>query len=623
MRATALTCALLVATCGYADLTLVQDGQPTCSIVLSSDATRSAKDAATELQTHIRLISGAEVPIAYDDDPPEGARLLVGDSSLTAAHGIDSDQFAVEQIRVSVIDTDLIIIGDDAKPAGGRLNGTYLAACEFIESVLGVRWLWPGELGTVVPKRATIAVPAGLNIDFTPPLLKRKIRNIQWNERVQRGLDALGFTKEQFDEVHGAGADWFRRHRIAGSFSGGYGHAYGDFWETYGAEHPEWFALQPDGTRDQSRAGNRARLCVSNPELIAEIARLKIEALQASPDLDCVSISPNDGGGTTFCTCETCESWDAPDGEIIKFWWPDTPDHRIEHVSLTDRYFKFYSAIAEIVAQECPGRMLGAYAYSAYRTVPVDAPVHENLLVGFVGLNYMNREAGEADRQRWDGWAAQASRLFLRPNLLGGGMGWPVNFARRLGKDMQNLIAGGLTVTDFDCCYQHWTSKGLTYYVLAEVLWNPEQDVDALITDYCQAGWGPAASEIEDLYLALERKTDEIYDASTFVNRKESQAVIAEFYTDEFLDECQGYLDAARAKAAGDETILARIDFLQPAVTYARLNRDWRLSRTAFRGGDAEMKATYEAAELAKEEFFRELGMSWSINSAYLKFYGF
>jgi hypothetical protein len=606
-----------------ADLTLVRDGQPACAIVLAKEATRAARSAAVELQNNLRLMSGAEVPIAYDDDPPQGTRILVGDSSLTAALGLNSDDFDIEQILVRVIGNDLIVMGDDAKPSGTGLQGTYLAACELLENVLGVRWLWPGELGTVIPERATVTVPADLNITITPRLLKRNIRNIQWNARVQRGLDKLGFTREQFDEVHRDGAVWSRRHRIGGSFRGGYGHAYGNFWETYGADQPDWFALQPDGTRDQSKVGNRARLCVSNQELIAEIARLKIEELQANPDLDCVSISPNDGGASTFCTCKSCEAWDSPDGPMIQFWWPDTDNHRIDHVSLSDRFFRFYSAIAEIVAQQCPDRMLGAYAYSAYTSVPIDAPVHPNLLVGFVGLNYMNRESGEESLERWRGWSAKAGHLFLRPNLLGGGMSWPVNFARRLGKDTQSFIAGGLTVTDFDCCYQHWATKGLTYYVLAEVLWNPSADVDALISDYCRAGWGPAAGEVESYFLAIERKTDEIYEASTYIGRKQSESVMAAFYTDEFLDQCQGYLDAARVKAAGDETILARIDFLQAPIDYARLNRDWRLMQMAVRAGDGDKQKAYEAATEAKERFFQDLGISWAINTPYLKFYGF
>lgn len=92
---------------------------------------------------------------------------------------------------------------------------------------------------------------------------------------------------------------------------------------------------------------------------------------------------------------------------------------------------------------------------------------------------------------------------------------------------MTQFIAGGLTRTDFDCCYQRRAQMGLTYYVLAKVLWNPEADVDELIRDYCRAGWRPAASEIERYFLALERKTEEIYRSSQHTGRRETPEVIA------------------------------------------------------------------------------------------------
>jgi len=73
-------------------------------------------------------------------------------------------------------------------------------------------------------------------------------------------------------------------------------------------------------------------------------------------------------------------------------------------MSLTDRYVKFYSAVAEIVAQEFPNRYLGAYAYSAYALPPVKAQLHPNIVIGFVGFSYLNEEtrqkkARESDRE--------------------------------------------------------------------------------------------------------------------------------------------------------------------------------------------------------------------------------
>jgi len=69
--------------------------------------------------------------------------------------------------------------------------------------------------------------------------------------------------------------NWGAWNGIGGYLGIGGGHAGGGLhggWEEHGKTHPEWFALQPDGTRDQSAAGGRWQLCVSNPALIDHVA---------------------------------------------------------------------------------------------------------------------------------------------------------------------------------------------------------------------------------------------------------------------------------------------------------------------------------------------------------------
>ena len=92
------------------------------------------------------------------DGAPNASIVLVGDSTLAAGLGLDSADFGLEEILVAVRDNSLVILGDDEKPAGGELRGTLWAASVFLEEVLGVRWLWPGELGRVVPTQPTISV---------------------------------------------------------------------------------------------------------------------------------------------------------------------------------------------------------------------------------------------------------------------------------------------------------------------------------------------------------------------------------------------------------------------------------------------------------------------------------
>src|SRR5262249_15136555 len=184
----------------------------------------------------------------------------------------------------------------------------------------------PGELGKVVPRRPTIMV-GDFQHRFTPPLAQRRIRSMGYHKRIQVGLDRLGFTKEDYERL-GVRArrtkvetgDWFAWHRLGGTLNLSGGHAFGHLWAKYGKDHPGWFALQPDGSRDQSRNPDRARLCKSNRDLIAAIAREKIAELKRNPALLGAALGPNDGGRTTFCTCSKCEALDSPKGRQLVLW---------------------------------------------------------------------------------------------------------------------------------------------------------------------------------------------------------------------------------------------------------------------------------------------------------------
>src|SRR5262249_51391403 len=150
------------------------------------------------------------------------------------------------------------------------------------------RYLWPGDLGKVVPRRDTIAVD-DFQHRFSPKLAQRHIRSMGYHNRLQVGLDRLGFTKDDYERLRAAAQrttapaespDWFGWHRLGGSLNLSGGHAFGHLWARYGKDHPDWFALQPDGvSRDQSASPDRARLCKSNADLIAAIAKEKIDEL--------------------------------------------------------------------------------------------------------------------------------------------------------------------------------------------------------------------------------------------------------------------------------------------------------------------------------------------------------
>jgi hypothetical protein len=624
MRIVALGVILtLTATAAFADLTLVNNGQPASIIVLQSKPSASASLAATKLQVYVEKMSGAKLQIIQDPAPvPDG--LIAIKVISGAVNGKDTGfppKMAPEELRLKAEANQLTLMGCDWSGTNSDLQGTLWAALELLER-LGCRWLWPGDLGEVVPQRPTITIPATLDYRFTPPVIQRHIRAMRWNTRQQPGLEKLGLTKEQYEAFLKPGYDWWLHNRDGKQGTMGYGHAFGTYWERFGKDHPDWFAMQPNGSRDQgTKSPERARLCVSNPELHKQVAADAIAKLKAAPGLYCASISPNDGGPQYFCTCPNCEAWDAKDGPMIEARIGDG-----KHVSLTDRYVKFYNAVAAIVAQELPDRKLGAYAYSAYRTPPMHVTLHPNVFIGYVGFTYLNDAARKESQDAWLAWAQAApGGLFLRPNLFMTGMGFPVFYPHRLGEDLKLCARTGMKVTDFDTCMNHWALNGIDYYITIRLIWDPSRDLDQIIDDYCQAGWGPAAQCVRRYFDALEKMADKLAATSEYRGYKANQGLLAAQFTDAFLGELNGTLDEAKKLAGADEKIKQRVEFLRIGVDYARVNRDFVLTKDAARAGQgdkATLEAAHKAAAEAKLDYMKSLGLNWGINSAYLMFYG-
>ena len=86
--------------------------------------------------------------------------------------------------------------------------------------------------------------------------------------------------------------------------------------------------------------------------------------------------------------------------------------------------------------------------------------------------------------------------------------GMPLLYVHKFGKDFRYLGDHGMMGTDFDACCHNWATQGLNYYVVARLHWNPEQDVNAIVDDYCQAGFGPAARSVRRYFDGLEALMD-------------------------------------------------------------------------------------------------------------------
>jgi hypothetical protein len=580
-------------------LTLAAGGRPCAAIVLPSGrhaeedraVIETEQNAARRLQEHVRLMSGALLPIVCESDlgrvevadgrvrpekAPPGATafLLVGEGDVSRRLGVTAgDDLGPGGIRVRVLPNAVVLVGKDDGAPGRR--GVSYAASHFLE-VLGCRFLWPGESGKVMPAKAVVEA-APMDLSYSPPVRQRHIRMMPAGPRhLDAGLAALGFTREDWESSrakalagapYGAWAEWQCLGGDIGIRGGHSGAGLRGGWKEHGEKHPDWFARQADGTRDQEQAGDRWRLCVSNPGLREHVAKDIIEQARQAPGLTSVSLSPNDGGYSSFCMCEACKALDPPDApkvNVMIFAKVGRPERKtIEYPSLSDRYVNYWNVIAERVTAERPNLLFVVDAYSVYSHAPVREKLHPNLVVRYV----------PSRTDAWTGWQkAGARRIYWRPNNLHAGHAdGALNhvFGRDLAQTMRLFADQGMLATDIQGIYDSWSTMGINYYVAARMCWNPRLTYDGILEDYCRAGFGPAAEPVRRYFLRAE----------------ELNGVLAEKFTAEAVADLRKLLAAASKDAGDDAGVRRRVAFLRVGLEYTALTAE------AYRLADAAREA--------------------------------
>jgi len=114
-------------------VTLVRDGKPNAAIVLAEQPTWAAHFAARELQYAVRKITGARLPLVYEDEERAqvaGVRILVGASKAVRALGLKNSDLKDQEYLIRLLPNTLVLMGRDeetpaplVRPAPGRFGG--------------------------------------------------------------------------------------------------------------------------------------------------------------------------------------------------------------------------------------------------------------------------------------------------------------------------------------------------------------------------------------------------------------------------------------------------------------------------------------------------------------------
>jgi len=617
-------------------LDITVGGEAKASIVIPDEALPVVAAAAGELQHHVELASGATLPIVSEGKAPEaGGLIYLGPCRRTLAAGIDPGDLEPNEFVIKLIDGDLFIVGDDTdgQPFWIQHNnrervGTLFGVYEFLETHLSVRWLWPGDLGTVVPSVLDIQVTAW-DQTGAPPLIHSR-----WREGGKPSAGTQGWSSQEVRSRYiNAQGRWLRRHRFAMGINMDMHHAFTQWWDRFNEDHPDFFNLLPDGTRrpDPTAWGGSPSLismCVSNPEFWKQI--VADWDARRTPQNPYIDASENDTAGK--CTCPKCMAMDVPDPDS------DVPfDERLALAkaafdngekgweknlgALSDRYARYYLGVQAEAEKIDPEAVVMGYAYANYAAPPRDTTLNERIIIGIVPpLMYpWTDEARRTVREQWDGWSATGARLFLRPNYMLDGHNMPIFVARKLGEDFSYAAAHGMIGTDFDSLTGQWSTQGPNLYMLARLHRRPELPVEEVLGEY-YSGFGPARDAVRAYFAHWEQVSDAVTKdlyADAEMHWSYLYRDADRIFTPQVMTRGRELLDQAVAAAKPDAQAAERVAFLDKGLRNVELTL---ATQRAFRAYKASGNITgFTNAIRALDAYRAEVEADFVANMAYLE----
>lgn len=451
--------------------------------------------AAVELRHYLsRTLS--EAIITFSAQPPE-ANFFIELRMLN--YTSKQESFSLEPFTHS-----LLITGQGRT---GLLYGVY----EFLR-LQGWRWYAPGQTGEIAPAIRDRLILPQTRVTWSPSMFLGRGMDLEYASEESAEL-LLWMTRNRLNVsslrpvtaplAHKLGM----RLKIGGHFLETILHPERvlSSGQTLWEEHPEWYGLPADGIRQKEKA-LRTQFCVSQPELIRFLGESVLELVTGEwKAADRVDIWGFDTWGSP-CTCKGCQ----------------------QIGNGTDQILFLLAALRGILQQALwEGRLdhdiqLTMCAYEGTCTLEAPTrPIPQTLLdAGDGGIFYPIRRCYAHDFT--DASCAQnkfyAEKLHawfsLKPTLpltigeyfnVSRFEDLPLLFTTRLVNDFRDYYKAGIRgITYMHVPLVNWGMRTLTQILYAQLAWDIQTDVSALLLEYFGCWYGPYASQMQTVYALVE-----------------------------------------------------------------------------------------------------------------------
>lgn len=465
-----------------ASLKIADDGKSLIVIALAKGALPAEENAALQLQKYLGQITGAQIPLRGEEEVSNNEpQILVGTGDRVRELLPSQDWGALKKdgIVIKSVGNKLIL-------TGGRPRGSLYAVFEFLEDVVGCRW-WTDK-DSEIPQIKSLSIPSQ-DLVYIPPFDYRE----HFSASIRKDPVFATIMREnghflQQDEK------WGGHYTVQG-----WCHTFRNLLpvEEYFAQHPEWYSDPLNNYLPCTKASKQphfenTQLCLSNPEVVEEVAKNALSWIRKNPEAGYISISQNDSPNA-FCRCAKCAKITREEGAI------------------SGPLVKFVNEVAARIAVEYPDTLVETLAYQATEKPPKTIRPAKNVIIRFapIGADFghplddqLNTEVTENLKE----WARISPQLFVWNYVTNFKAPWlPHPNWSGLGSDLRffaaNKVKGvyeqgdtyGTTVGDF---------IQLRTWLLGKLLWNPSLD-QVKLTDEFLAGYYGKAAPFLQRYLSL------------------------------------------------------------------------------------------------------------------------
>ena len=503
-------------------------------VLVSPKAPEVTMFAAEEMTNFLSQVLGTPVPVVKA--PTDGkVAVVIGTNAWSAAAGVDPSMLkrdgfiikgdpAARRVYVAGCDDPKyclrreVALGrpSDAWGTTAYERASVFAVYDFLERFAGVRFYFPGEIGTIVPRRDSIEIPAA-EIKSEPDWRCRIIFTAEfgeWPETMEKPALNRLYRLEQL-----------RLRSQTESFNSCHGQYWMNLAKRFGETHPEYFAMKADGSRFTNPSGKAGHttnqhLCQSSKvwDEMYEDAKSyfrgeppeKRGALRGFDENAKVGwgsycryrkyydVMPNDG--QPKCHCPDCQAACAKasnrDFAMSELVWSKTAE-------LANR----------LKADGISGTILQA-AYGKYRAIPfVDIP--DNVIVNLClpgpyvsggGVDALKKEFDEV--RTWSDKAGGRIWMWIYPgkfscfnlNIKDVPNTTPHALAKYL-KAVAPHVMGVFPQPYSDRFIYHY----LDFYIYSRIAWDNDCDYEKILAEHYRLMFGDGAKAMDELFTELEK----------------------------------------------------------------------------------------------------------------------